>query len=64
MNVPKALMDNVVELCDKAGLTPLAAPGMPLLMEAGKKVKAILPESGPCTKDIDGVHHVITTFGK
>ena len=32
-------------------------------MEAGKKVKAILPESGPCTKNIDGVNHVVTTHG-
>ena len=52
-----------VELCDKAELTDLAAPGMPLLMEAGKKVKAILPAEGPCTKEIDGVNHVLTTFG-
>ena len=56
-------MQNFVELCDKSGLTQLATPGMPLLMEAGKKVKAILPESGPVTKNIDGVQNVVTTVG-
>ena len=53
-----------IELCEKAELAQLAPQGMPLLMEAGKKLKQVLPDSGPVTADVGAKKHVITKFGE